>query len=85
MDLRSLVNSARNDGAITSSSYIPFLQMKKIRLIKIHLVPILNKRSRMFIFYFNEIADIDIQQFNININTENNSSDTMLELELYPC
>lgn len=83
INLRSLVNNAKKNDEVSSSSYVPLNSNGKVRLIKVYLVPIINNRSRMFIFYFNEISDTDIPELNFNISNTINSSDKMLELELH--
>ena len=83
IDLRQLVNTAKNEDSVASSGYIPLpTKFKQMRLIKIYLVPIINKRSKLYVFYFNEINDLDMPQLNFDQNQLDISSNQMIELEL---
>ena len=84
IDLRTIVNTAKKEEITVSSAYIPTLVNGTTRLVKIYAVPIINNRTRMFIFYFHEIDEKDMPQFIINTTQgTSSSSDHILELELH--
>ena len=84
IDLRKLFSSAKRGFGINSSSYIPLPQKDgKPRLIKVHLVPILNGRNQMYLFYFQSISVEDLPLINTNSDDIVVSSSTHeLEFEL---
>lgn len=84
IDLRSLVNLSKASDSPVTSAYIPLPRDdEQMRLVKIHLVPIVNKRSRMYIFYFNEMSEADMPQLKINSSEGFTNSNEILELELH--
>lgn len=84
IDLRTLVNAAKTSSTVVSSSYIPLAKDDDtLRLIKIHLVPIVNKRAHMYIFYFDEMSQKDIPHLMLKPSQETKATDKLLELELH--
>ncbi len=86
IDLRTLVNSSKtNDGAVSSKYILLPRSTNEVRLLKIYLVPILNKRSKMYIVYFHEISESEIPQlgFTDKEQDKDTSSNQILELELH--
>ncbi|XQW85300.1 EAL domain-containing protein [Thalassotalea piscium] len=84
IDLRKLFSESKRGSGINSSSYIPLPQKDgKARLIKVHLVPILNGRNQMYLFYFQSISVLDLPLINTNSDDVVVSSTTHeLEFEL---
>ncbi|MBU2966016.1 EAL domain-containing protein [Amphritea sp. 2_MG-2023] len=84
IDLRKLFSEAKRGSGVNSSSYIPLPQKNgEARLIKVHLVPILNGRNQMYLFYFQSISVLDLPLINSNSNDVVVSSSTHeLEFEL---
>ncbi|GAB2684617.1 CheR family methyltransferase [Aliiglaciecola aliphaticivorans] len=83
IDLRKLVSDAKRNSAMNSSGYIPLpLKNGKARLIKIYIVPVMNGRNQMYIFYFQSISEADLPSITSNVNDADISSSQELEFEL---
>ncbi|MBU2880164.1 EAL domain-containing protein [Aliiglaciecola lipolytica] len=83
LDLRKLFSDAKKGFGVSSSGYISLpLKDGKARLIKIHLVPVMNGRNQMYIFYFQSISVLDLPLINTNLNEVASSSTQELEFEL---
>ncbi|MFA3792269.1 EAL domain-containing protein [Aliiglaciecola sp. SL4] len=83
IDLRKLVSDAKKVSKISASNYIPLPQKDgKSRLIKVHIVPVLNGRNQMYIFYFQSISVNDLPMINSEVDEKTVSSTHELEFEL---
>ncbi|MCG7923899.1 MAG: EAL domain-containing protein [Candidatus Thiodiazotropha taylori] len=85
VDLRSLVNAVQksDEGIPQSTSFIPLpTSDDKIRYIKIHLVPVFEKRNYVYVFYFQELSVEDMPKLGIDIDATDYTTDQLLELEL---
>ncbi|MDO6593938.1 EAL domain-containing protein [Neptuniibacter sp. 1_MG-2023] len=83
IDLRKLFSNVKKGSGVSSSGYIPLPQKNgKARLIKVYLVPILNGRNQMYIFYFQSISVLDLPLINTNSDDVVTSSTQELEFEL---
>ncbi|MFT2090648.1 EAL domain-containing protein [Paraglaciecola sp. 2405UD69-4] len=83
IDLRKLFSTSKKEAGISSSNYISIPNKNgQARLIKIHLVPVLNGRNQMYIFYFQSICSSDLPIVRTSTNEIDISSTQELELEL---
>mgnify|MGYP005992858699 CR=1 FL=1 len=84
MDMRTLVSKAKNDHELVSSLFIPYSKDDKgnISLIRIHLIPIINKRSQVYIFYFQKLTQEDLPLLTVGEMPAQGDVNQILELEL---
>lgn len=83
IDLRSCANAAKQSDEVSATVFIPIQnQDNEFRFVKAFVVPLLDKREPMFLFYFLEIEPKDIPNFPDNESGSDHSANQLLELEL---
>lgn len=81
IDIRKLVNTANAENSVVVSEYIPLpADDDEFRFLQIHLIPVINNHSKIYIFYFNDISNLDFPHLDNKQYVP--GSNSLLELEL---
>ena len=89
VSVKRLIENISKENKLCSSNFI-FLPNKndELRYVKVFIVPIISKKSRFLVFYFQEVSASELPHFRNSSSSDpesasNNANVEMLETELY--